>query len=71
MPRLPRALLVLVVVPGLVASGLAAGLSSASAHEERPAQFPDGTGHRPHFLGFDNPRRASAPTGPAASCSRT
>ncbi|WP_395657684.1 hypothetical protein [Nocardioides sp.] len=29
----------------------------AVAHEERPAQFPDGTGHRPHFLGWDNPRQ--------------
>ena len=29
----------------------------AAAHEERPAQFPDGTGHRPHFLGWDNPRQ--------------
>ncbi len=27
----------------------------ATAHEERPAQFPDGTGHRPQFLGYDNP----------------
>ncbi|WP_051549235.1 right-handed parallel beta-helix repeat-containing protein [Nocardioides sp. URHA0032] len=29
----------------------------AAAHEERPAQFPDGTGHRPHFLGWDNTRQ--------------
>ncbi|MBB6629226.1 right-handed parallel beta-helix repeat-containing protein [Nocardioides sp. KIGAM211] len=56
MPRLRRALLALVVVPGLVATGLAAGSTAASAHEERPAQFPDGTGHRPSFLGYDNPR---------------
>ncbi len=57
MTRLARLLLSLVVVPGLVATGLAAGLSPASAHEERPAEFPDGTGHRPKFLGFDNPRQ--------------
>ena len=54
MPQLRRAILALVVVPGLVATGLAAGSTAASAHEERPAQFPDGTGHRPSFLGFDN-----------------
>ncbi|MFC4783729.1 right-handed parallel beta-helix repeat-containing protein [Nocardioides sp. MAHUQ-72] len=29
----------------------------ADAHEERPAVFPDGTGHRPSFLGWDNPRQ--------------
>ncbi len=28
----------------------------ASAHEERPASFPDGSGERPTFLGLDNPR---------------
>ncbi|HEU4811726.1 MAG TPA: right-handed parallel beta-helix repeat-containing protein [Nocardioides sp.] len=57
MPRLARALLTLLVVPGLMASGLTAGLvSPAAAHEERPASFPDGSGHRPSFLGYDNPR---------------
>ncbi len=53
-------------LPALVAALLAAaataltmlvGAAPASAHEERPAQFPDGTGHRPSFLGFDNPRQ--------------
>jgi hypothetical protein len=48
------------VVPLLVA--MVAGLltvvlaSPSSAHEERPATFPDGTGEVPKFLGFDNPR---------------
>ena len=30
--------------------------SPASAHEERPAFFPDGSGHRPMYLGLNNPR---------------
>lgn len=42
------------VVGGLLAVGLAA---PASAHEERPAAFPDGTGQRPHYLGLDNLRQ--------------
>ena len=29
----------------------------AAAHEERPAEFPDGSGQRPQFLGYDNPRQ--------------
>jgi len=29
---------------------------TATAHEERPAGFPDGTGERPTYLGLDNPR---------------
>ena len=33
-----------------------AGVAPAYAHEERPASFPDGTGHRPAYLGLDNPR---------------
>ena len=46
---------VLSVLPLLLGtSALMAG--PASAHEERPAQFPDGTGERPAFLGLDNPR---------------
>jgi Right handed beta helix region len=54
------------VLPASVATVLAAlvaaltvltGAAPASAHEERPAQFPDGTGHRPSFLGYDNPRQ--------------
>jgi hypothetical protein len=49
-------LLVLVaLVAGLLVGG--AGLAApASAHEEREAFFPDGTGKRPVFLGLDNPR---------------
>ncbi|GCD88346.1 right-handed parallel beta-helix repeat-containing protein [Nocardioides sp. LS1] len=49
--RLAPALLVLLLA--LLSGGLGA---PASAHEERPAEFPDGTGHRPTFLGYDNPR---------------
>jgi hypothetical protein len=54
MSRLARFAFALVVVPGLVAVGFS---SPATAHEERPAQFPDGTGEVPSFLGFDNPRQ--------------
>ncbi|MGZ4494223.1 MAG: right-handed parallel beta-helix repeat-containing protein [Nocardioides sp.] len=46
-------LTVLALLLGLLALG---SLSPASAHEERPATFPDGTGHRPTYLGLDNPR---------------
>ncbi|HET8961296.1 right-handed parallel beta-helix repeat-containing protein [Nocardioides sp.] len=53
MSRLARHTLALAVVPGLIAVGLA---GPASAHEERPADFPDGTGTVPSFAGFDNPR---------------
>ena len=53
MPRALRAFLACLVVPGLLATAVAA---PAHAHEERPATFPDGTGHRPQFLGLDNPR---------------
>jgi hypothetical protein len=50
-----RASLVLAaILGGLVAVTGVAG--PASAHEERPAAFPDGTGHRPTYLGLDNPR---------------
>ena len=54
MSRLLRLLLPLVVVPGLVVTTLAA---PATAHEEREASFPDGSGTRPDFLGYDNPER--------------
>ncbi len=60
MPRLVRLALSLVVAPGLVLTaltGLTALAGPASAHEERPAQFPDGTGEVPAFLGYDNPRQ--------------
>ena len=50
-----RVFLVLMTMLGLMLSG--AGLAGpASAHEERPASFPDGTGSRPSYLGLDNPR---------------
>ena len=40
----------------LVAGLVLAGAGAASAHEERPATFPDGNGERPTYLGLDNPR---------------
>lgn len=45
----------------------AAWAGPAIAHEERPAQFPDGTGHRPHFLGWDNPRQRVVCRGDSAA----
>jgi hypothetical protein len=42
------------MVAGLLGLG---GLSPASAHEERPAVFPDGSGTVPKYLGLDNPRQ--------------
>ena len=39
---------------GLLATGLVT--TAASAHEERPATFPDGTGSVPTYLGLDNAR---------------
>ena len=46
------------LAPVLLALLLAWGVGApAIAHEERPAEFPDGTGHRPSFLGWDNPRQ--------------
>jgi hypothetical protein len=52
--RPARSLLALVAVPALLLVALAV---PASAHEERPAEFPDGTGRVPTFLGWDNPRQ--------------
>ena len=58
MARLARLLLLLVVAPGLVATLVATTLSApAAGHEERPAEFPEGAGAVPRFLGFDNPRQ--------------
>ena len=58
MTRLARMLLALVVAPALAATALTTmAASPGAAHEERPAEFPDGTGARPGFLGFDNPRQ--------------
>lgn len=51
-----RRLLLAPLAAVLVALTVLAGAGPAAAHEERPAQFPDGTGHRPSFLGYDNPR---------------
>ncbi len=49
MPRRVIALLVLLLS--------VAWSAPAAAHEERSAEFPDGSGHRPHFLGYDNPQQ--------------
>ncbi len=55
MPRLLRLVLAL-FIPTLLAGGLlAAAGTSASAHEERPTSFPDGSGKVPKFKGYDNP----------------
>jgi hypothetical protein len=45
--------LLLALLPAILTLGLVA---PASAHEERPASFPDGTGDVPSYLGLDNPR---------------
>lgn len=55
MPR-PLRLVLALFVPALLSAGLlAVSATPAGAHEERPARFPDGSGHRPSFLGYDNP----------------
>ena len=51
--RLAGALVALLM---LVAGLVLAGAAPASAHEERPSEFPDGSGERPTYLGLDNPR---------------
>ena len=51
--RVQVVLAVLAMVMGLLALG---GIAPASAHEERPASFPDGSGSVPKYLGLDNPR---------------
>ncbi|WP_372727690.1 right-handed parallel beta-helix repeat-containing protein [Nocardioides sp.] len=56
MARVARILLTLLVAPGLSALALTVPASPAQAHEERPAGFPDETGKRPKFLGYDNAR---------------
>ena len=48
-------LLLIALLSGLLVGGLGVA-APASAHEEREASFPDGTGKRPVFLGLDNPR---------------
>jgi hypothetical protein len=59
MPRRVTASLTLLVTALLAIGLLSVGLASspASAHEERPGEFPDATGQRPRFLGYDNPRQ--------------
>jgi len=57
MTRRASAALPATFVAILIALSVLAGTGPAAAHEERPAQFPDGTGHRPSFLGYDNPRQ--------------
>ena len=56
MSRLLRVLLPLLAVPALALSAVTVLGSPASAHEEREASFPSGTGERPEFLGYDNDR---------------
>jgi len=52
----PHVVLVLVALLAGLLLGGGGALPSASAHEEREASFPDGSGRRPEFLGLDNPR---------------
>lgn len=52
--RLSLRFLGLVVLTGVVLLGFA---SAASAHEERPAQFPDGTGSVPAYRPYPAPNR--------------
>lgn len=54
-PYRRRAGLLLVLLLAVLLALLLAA-PSASAHEERPAEFPDGSGERPTYLGLDNPR---------------
>ncbi|HEU4513870.1 MAG TPA: right-handed parallel beta-helix repeat-containing protein [Nocardioidaceae bacterium] len=56
--RTTRTHVVLVLVALLGGLLLGGGLAApASAHEEREAGFPDGSGTRPEFLGLRNPER--------------
>ncbi|MBF4161621.1 right-handed parallel beta-helix repeat-containing protein [Nocardioides acrostichi] len=55
MRRVVQLFLTVGLAIGLGVGGLALA-PSAGAHEERPAEFPDGTGAVPHFLGYDNAR---------------
>jgi hypothetical protein len=57
MHRLARLLIALLLLPGLALTALAVSTAPATAHEERPAEFPDGKGRVPTFLGYDNPRQ--------------
>ncbi len=56
MSRYVRVVLSSLFVPALLATALTVAVAgAASAHEERPAQFPSGKGKVPKFLGYDNP----------------
>ena len=56
MPRFARLVLSCLFVPALVGTALTLAVAGpASAHEERPAQFPSGKGKVPKFFGYDNP----------------
>jgi hypothetical protein len=55
MTRSLRLLAVSLAVPLALALGVGAA-PTASAHEERPASFPDGDGSVPTYRGLDNPR---------------
>jgi hypothetical protein len=58
MSRFLRLFPLLIIVPiALVVGASLAAPAPASAHEERPAVFPDGGGTRPAYLGLDNPRQ--------------
>jgi len=54
MPHLLRPTPALVTLAALLVVG---GASPGAAHEEREASFPDGSGTRPVFLGYDNERK--------------
>jgi hypothetical protein len=55
--RTTRTLVVMLLTALLGGLFVGVGAVPASAHEEREASFPDGSGARPAFLGLDNPER--------------
>jgi hypothetical protein len=55
-PRRPLGVVLVPFAALLALLALLAAAPGASAHEERPAQFPDGSGSRPAYAGLDNPR---------------
>ncbi|GAB3258945.1 right-handed parallel beta-helix repeat-containing protein [Nocardioides dilutus] len=56
MSRAARVLLALLLSAPLAVGLVALGATPSTAHEERPATFPDGTGKVPKFRGYKNPR---------------
>jgi hypothetical protein len=55
-PRFARLVLSCLFVPALLGTALTFAVAGpATAHEERPAQFPSGKGKVPKFFGYDNP----------------